>query len=540
MAERKASLILELKDRATATLDSVISKVTGMSVGALSLAGGIAAAGAAVVAFGVDAFKSFQASEVAVNKLTTALRNQDLLTDQYKDSLLAQSSALQQVTGFSDEVIVETMALITTFGLAGDKLNGTTKAALDLSIGLGIDLRTATMLLGKALAGETGTLARYGIKIDETLKGAKAFDSVLAQVNGRFGGAAAAELNTYAGKIKNLGNEWDDVKEQIGELLLGPALAVIKWMQDAVVVADFLAKKIDKLFNPKFDAARRLNEIKGILTQMGTDDKGHIAINIRNKLLEEQARLIKHLADAQVAAEGAVPAVSKRVTKPTEDDEELKAKQKNADMLLEMDFKLGEQLDANKRDRIDYQIFLDKRAQEQEASTQKARVASTITMLNMLSSLSNAKNKEIAVIGKAAAFSLAMINAHVAASNALAAFSKIPPLAFSMAAIMYAAGAAQAAQIAGVPLAHGGMLMPQSGGVPVIMAEAGKREVAIPLDDDRTKEALRDTFSGGQSASITIQAGVIVADKMAVKEFAQQIDEALFSLRRNRKSAALD
>jgi hypothetical protein len=121
-----------------------------------------------------------------------------------------------------------------------------------------------------------------------------------------------------------------------------------------------------------------------------------------------------------------------------------------------------------------------------------------------------------------------------AAAN-VALRSAPPPFNFALAALVTAAGLANVAQISGVKLAEGGMLMPRSGGVAATMAEAGRAEVAIPLDDARTKDKLRDTFGGGGN-TVIIQAGTIIADDYSLNQFAQKIDEKLFELQRNGRS----
>jgi hypothetical protein len=51
-----------------------------------------------------------------------------------------------------------------------DTLKGATKAAIGLSAAFGIDLATAMDLIGKAAAGNTSMLGRYGIVLDETAR----------------------------------------------------------------------------------------------------------------------------------------------------------------------------------------------------------------------------------------------------------------------------------------------------------------------------------------------------------------------------------
>jgi len=111
------------------------------------------------------------------------------------------------------------------------------------------------------------------------------------------------------------------------------------------------------------------------------------------------------------------------------------------------------------------------------------------------------------------------------------------PFGVIMAAATIAAGLANVARIKGTPLAHGGMVLPTGAGTLANIAEAGRAEAVIPLDDSRTKEKLRDTL-GGRQLTININAGTVIADKFSVTEFAQMIDRELFKLNRNRKSVA--
>ena len=85
-------------------------------------------------------------------------------------------------------------------------------------------------------------------------------------------------------------------------------------------------------------------------------------------------------------------------------------------------------------------------------------------------------------------------------------------------------------------LAEGGVVLPQSGGTVANIAEAGKAEAVIPLDDDRAKEKLGDVLG---ETNIIINAGTIIADDVSVTEFAEKIDEKLFELGRNRQSVSL-
>jgi len=115
---------------------------------AQTLVAGVAAS--AVVKFGVDAVKAFNEQENAIGELSTAMRNMGVLS---RDALAAQvafAEGIQQTTIFSNESVLQAQALMTTFGLAGEQINVTTRAALDMATALRIDLHSAALLVGKA------------------------------------------------------------------------------------------------------------------------------------------------------------------------------------------------------------------------------------------------------------------------------------------------------------------------------------------------------------------------------------------------------
>lgn len=154
--------------------------------------------------------------------------------------------------------------------------------------------------------------------------------------------------------------------------------------------------------------------------------------------------------------------------------------------------------------------------------------------LNRISTLSTAHNKGLAIIGKATAISMATIDTYRAGVKALA--SAPPPFNFALMAGVIAAGLVQVSKIAGVPLAKGGVVLPRAGGTLANIAESGKAEAVIPLDSDDAKEKMSGVL--GESITININAGNIIADEISITEFAKKIDEELFNLRQNKESLA--
>lgn len=192
----------------------------GMLAGMLSasaIIGGVKMAFSTLTDFIGSSIKSYAAAEAAQKKMTTALETAGRATPQVVGQFNALARQFQQTTVYSDELINEMQALLTQVGnVMPHQMEGALKAATNLASGLGIDLRQATMLVGKAFEGETGTLKRYGIVIDEAKLKAEGMPAVLDAIQSRFGGQAAAAVDTYAGRVQQLANAWDDVKEKVG------------------------------------------------------------------------------------------------------------------------------------------------------------------------------------------------------------------------------------------------------------------------------------------------------------------------------------
>ena len=231
--------------KATGALETSLGKVAAVTTGIAALKvgfEGIAKVGGASVA-------SFSAQENALSKLTAALKAQGQATPQVIAQYGALASEFQNTTVFADELITEMQALLVQIGNVMPRDMGRAlKAATDLSAGFGVDLRTATMLVGKAFAGETGTLARYGIVIDQTRLKTEGATVVMEAINQKFGGQAQAQLNTYTGKTALLGNKMGDLREQIGALIVDGLTPLLKlflsmptWMQKSVLILGTLA-----------------------------------------------------------------------------------------------------------------------------------------------------------------------------------------------------------------------------------------------------------------------------------------------------------
>lgn len=207
--------------RISADFGTIFKATIAGFVSAEAIIGGVKAAWGALTDFVSSSVQAYSAQESAVKKMTAALTAQGNATPQVIKQYKDMASQFQQTTVFSDELINEMQALLVQVGdVMPAEMEGALQAATNLASGLGIDLRAATMLVGKAFEGETGTLKRYGIVIDDTKLKAQGITAVLDAVQSRFGGQAQAEAETYAGKLKQIANAWSEVQEIVGEIVV--------------------------------------------------------------------------------------------------------------------------------------------------------------------------------------------------------------------------------------------------------------------------------------------------------------------------------
>jgi hypothetical protein len=432
--------------------------------------------------FGIDSLKAFGESQQATSKFELALRNTGQEVKQTSSDFQAYATELQRVTTFSDEAIMETGTLLTTFGLAGDELKKTTQAALDLSKGLGVDLRSATMLLGKAAIGETSSLARYGMTIDDNIPKSQRFEVVLGMVQKRFGGSAQNDINNVNGKLQNMANMFNDIQEKIGKAVLPAFEFWAAKMQDAIKLMDRMTGSGKKELQGRELTIRSLNDEKQRLLD-NVKARGSYRDGVLLLTGDEQRRLVvitnAMIREKQLLQEGVAAQAQANLARTTD----------NADTSLRQ--KLMEEEAAKERKEAE------EKEQKEREKRNKERADNFRDTLNFISTLAQEKNRTLAAIGKAASISVATIDTFEAANKALK--SAPPPFNFALMAGVVAAGMANVARISGVKLARGGVVQASDGGTQATIGEGGSAEAVIPLEDGRSRKMLRDAMAGAGS-----------------------------------------
>ena len=174
------------------------------------LALGLAVKG--TLGFFKDSLKLYGIQEQAEKSLQTALGH----TSNY---LLNRASALQKITTYGDEEIIQAQALIAAFVKEENAIDKATQATLDLASAKGMDLKSAADLVAKSLGSSTNALSRYGIEVHGAVGSTERLQSLVKNVSKLFGGQAKSKAETYAGSIKQLSDVWGDLKENVAKAI---------------------------------------------------------------------------------------------------------------------------------------------------------------------------------------------------------------------------------------------------------------------------------------------------------------------------------
>ncbi len=249
---------------ATKGLDNLTKKL-GQVAKAAAVAG--AALAAAAVAFSI---KEAAKAEAVRAKLAAVLKATGNAAGFTADELDRQATALQNMTGISDEAILRGQTILATFTQIGEKtFPRATEAVLDLASVLSDDaipaageIRSAALQLGKALndpvLGMTA-LGRAGIQFTKAQKDMvkvlvdsnqtlAAQELILDEVEKQFGGVAKAVGKTAAADFARFKEELSDLAAEIGSELMPAVLlllsaikdiatsdGVVKWARNSVV-----------------------------------------------------------------------------------------------------------------------------------------------------------------------------------------------------------------------------------------------------------------------------------------------------------------
>jgi hypothetical protein len=220
-------------DQADDTVQKSSSKIGdfGKKAGLAFAAAGIAAAGYASK-LAIDGVKAAIEDEAAQLRLANALKAATGATDAQikatEDMILKTSLA----TGVADDALrpaLQRLAVSTKDTVEAQKL---LSLALDISKASGKDLETVANALGRAQDGNVTSLGRLGLGLSKAELATLSFTEIQTRLSDLYGGAAAANAETFQGKIDRLKVGFDEAKESLGVALLPQVEKFITFLND--------------------------------------------------------------------------------------------------------------------------------------------------------------------------------------------------------------------------------------------------------------------------------------------------------------------
>jgi hypothetical protein len=219
---------------------------------------------AAVVGLGLSVKAALEAQE-AHQRLLNTVRNSAELSASSVKAFEDQAEAIRSVTGADDEAVISGQALLGQMGLTEDAILKLTPLTVDLASKFDIDLNTAFKAVGKAAAGNTGSLARYVGAVEKGATPAETLSNVLDKLGASAGYAAEQAKNQPWLLLKS---DMEEISEEIGAALLPALRSMADLLHEAIPLIEALAKSIQYL--PLFQMAEGVGS---------TDDALHKLLN---------------------------------------------------------------------------------------------------------------------------------------------------------------------------------------------------------------------------------------------------------------------
>lgn len=229
-----------------------VAKFGKMAGAAFAVAGAAAAAYAGKLL--VDGVKSAIADEAAQAKLATTLKNVTGATEGQIAAIEAQILKTSLLTGKTDDELRPSFERFVRATKDSDAALKLQSVAIDVAAGSGKSLEAVTNAMAKAAEGNTGALSKLGVGLTAAQLKTMSMDEVTAALAKTFGGQAAIQADTFAGKMSRLKVAFDEGKETVGSFVLDAITPMITYVVDNVIPnLSALASEIGEKLQPTFE-----------------------------------------------------------------------------------------------------------------------------------------------------------------------------------------------------------------------------------------------------------------------------------------------
>jgi len=166
------------------------------------------------------AAKAAAEDEKSSNLLAQQLKRTLGANDEVTASMAKFVDKTQLATNVTDEQLRPALASLVRYTGNAKKAQDLLTLSVDASVATGKDLTAISTALGKAYDGNFTSLKKLGIPLDENIIKTKDFEAAQKALVAQFGGAAAANMNTFEGRVKNVKIRFDEFVETIGYKVL--------------------------------------------------------------------------------------------------------------------------------------------------------------------------------------------------------------------------------------------------------------------------------------------------------------------------------
>jgi hypothetical protein len=246
--------------------------------------------GGMLSAYGIGTYlkssmQEYAKAEAAQNRLGNSYQRFPKMQNATLASFKELNKQLMLHTQFDDDDAAAMQANLGRFNLTGQQIQKLTPLVADLAQVQGTDLVTAGSAMGKAFLGNTRALKALGISYTATGNKAKDYRNIVDLINRKVGGESTKAAGTAAVKLKQLENQWGELKETVGAAVLPAFNKLVQVAGPAITdLGDAVQRNMPQIEQTFEDVWRAASKFGGALKGIW-DGFSSMPADVRNVLL---------------------------------------------------------------------------------------------------------------------------------------------------------------------------------------------------------------------------------------------------------------
>lgn len=269
--------------------------------------------GALIAAAGLFAKQSIDGAKVQLKvekMLETNMKRTSNASASQIQAIKDEASALQGLGIVGDEVALAGASQLAVYGLKSDQIKKLMPNLNDMLAkekgfnGTQEDSIGMADVIGKAMAGKTKGLLKYGVqltaaeeKVFKTMKQEQKLNFISKKLTASIGGTNKALRETDEGKIVAVNNAWGDMKEEVGKKLMPYLGNLAVWFEKKIPsIQELILGTVDKVEQLIMKIDPYVTQIKQMFGSLW--DKGKPALEEFKDILLEGAGQVIDIAQS--------------------------------------------------------------------------------------------------------------------------------------------------------------------------------------------------------------------------------------------------